>query len=124
MSIVPSSTGAAKAIGLVLPKLSGKLNGGAVRVPTANISMVDLVVNLKKATNADVVNALMKKSANKILAVNELPLVSVDFIGDSHSSVFDATLTTMVAPKTLRVVAWYDNEWGFANRMSDVAALM
>jgi len=124
MSMVPSSTGAAKAIGLVLPNLAGKLNGAAIRVPVANVSMVELVVNLSKPVTADDVNALMKKSVNTVLGYNELPLVSVDFIGDAHSSVFDATMTHMVGDKTLHITTWYDNEWGFACRMSDVAALM
>jgi glyceraldehyde 3-phosphate dehydrogenase len=126
LSIIPSSTGAAKAIGLVLPALSGKLNGTSIRVPTPDVSITELVVNLGKKTDVDEVNAVMKKASGGalegILGYSDLPLVSADFIHDSHSSIFDATLTKIVDGSLLHVASWYDNEWGFSNRMSDVAA--
>jgi glyceraldehyde-3-phosphate dehydrogenase type I len=124
MSMVPSSTGAAKAIGLVLPNLAGKLNGAAIRVPVPNVSVIELIVNLGKSTTADDVNNVIRAAANDILAYNELPLVSVDFVHNPASSIFDATLTKMVGDKSLHITAWYDNEWGFSNRMCDVAAMM
>jgi len=125
MSMIPSSTGAAKAMGLVLPKLAGKLNGGAIRVPTPDVSVVEFVVNLEKTATADAVNAAMKTAADampEILGYNELPLVSIDFVHDPRSSIFDATQTKMVGDRLLHVTAWYDNEWGFSNRMCDTAA--
>lgn len=128
VSMIPSKTGAAKAIGLVLPKLAGKLDGVAVRVPTPDVSMVELVVNLKRATNADAVNAAMKAAAKGalkgVLGYNELPLVSVDFTHDARTSIFDATLTKMVGDKLLHITSWYDNEWGFSNKMCDTAAAL
>jgi glyceraldehyde 3-phosphate dehydrogenase len=126
LSMIPTSTGAAKAIGLVLPKLAGKLNGMAIRVPTPDVSVVELVVTLKKAATADAVNAAMldasKKALKGILGYNELPLVSVDFVHDPRSSIFDSTQTKMVGDKMLHITSWYDNEWGFSNRMNDTAA--
>jgi len=129
LSMIPSTTGAAKAIGLVLPKLAGKLNGSAIRVPTPDVSVVELIVNLEKSTTAEKVNAAMKVAAAKgplsgILGYNELPLVSVDFTHDSRSSIFDATQTKLIGDKLLHVTSWYDNEWGFSNRMCDTAAAM
>ncbi len=128
LSIIPTSTGAAKAIGLVLPKLDGKLNGIAVRVPTPDVSVVELIVNLKKAAKESDVNAAMlaasKGKLNGILGFNQKPLVSVDFTHDAHSSIFDSTQTKMVGDKLLHVTSWYDNEWGFSNRMCDVAVVM
>jgi glyceraldehyde 3-phosphate dehydrogenase len=124
MSMIPTSTGAAKAIGLVLPKLEGKLNGIAIRVPTPDVSVIDLVVNLEKSATVADVNAAMKAAANNILGFNEKPLVSIDFTHDAHSSVFDSTQTKLVGDKLLHVSSWYDNEWGFSNRMSDTAVKM
>ncbi|MCL2018094.1 MAG: type I glyceraldehyde-3-phosphate dehydrogenase [Alphaproteobacteria bacterium] len=126
MSMIPSSTGAAKAIGLVLPKLAGKLNGSAIRVPTPDVSVIELVVNLEKPVTFEQVNAAMKSAAESdrlsgVLGYNDLPLVSIDFVHDSHSSVFDATQTKVIGDKLLHVTAWYDNEWGFSNRMCDTA---
>ncbi|MDR2769910.1 MAG: glyceraldehyde-3-phosphate dehydrogenase, partial [Rickettsiales bacterium] len=125
LSIIPSSTGAAKAIGLVLPNLSGKLNGVAFRVPTPDVSITELVVQLDKRAGVEEVNSVMKSAAEGklkgILGYSESPLVSSDFIHDPRSSIFDATLTKVVGG-TLYVAGWYDNEWGFSNRMSDVAA--
>ena len=127
MSMIPSSTGAAKAIGLVLPQLAGKLSGVAIRVPTPDVSVVELVVNLKKAASESDVNAAMKSAASSgdlagILGYNEKPLVSIDFVHDPRSSIFDSTLTKVVDGTLLHVTAWYDNEWGFSNRMCDTAA--
>jgi len=125
LSIIPSSTGAAKAIGLVLPGLSGKLNGTAIRVPTADVSITELVARLAKPADADAVNAAMAAAAKGklagILGYNDLPLVSADFVHDKRSSIFDATMTKFVGG-LLHVAAWYDNEWGFSNRMCDTAA--
>jgi glyceraldehyde 3-phosphate dehydrogenase len=124
MSMIPTKTGAAAAVGLVLPELKGKLDGFAVRVPTINVSLVDLTFTAKRATTVEEVNKLLKEAAatdawKGILAYNDLPLVSVDFNGDSHSSAFDSTLTKVVDGNVVKVCAWYDNEWGFSNRMID-----
>ena len=124
MSMIPTSTGAAKAIGLVLPKLAGKLDGIAIRVPTPDVSVVELVVNVKKDVTAEKVNDAMHAAESKIFGYNELPLVSIDFTHDAHSSVFDSTQTHVVDGKLVHVTAWYDNEWGFSNRMSDTAVAM
>ncbi|MBL8665868.1 MAG: type I glyceraldehyde-3-phosphate dehydrogenase [Rhodospirillales bacterium] len=125
LSMIPTSTGAAKAVGLVLPHLKGKLDGSAIRVPTPNVSVVDLVFISKKSTTAEEVNALVKEAAEGelkgIMAYNTGPLVSIDFNHDAHSSTFDATQTQVVDGTMVRIVAWYDNEWGFSNRMSDTA---
>ena len=128
-SMIPTSTGAAKAVGLVLPELNGKLDGTAVRVPTANVSMIDFKFIPKKKTTVDEVNAAAIKAANSnrlkgILNINEAPLVSTDFNHDPASSTFDVTQTQVVDGKLVRVLSWYDNEWGFSNRMLDTAALM
>ncbi len=119
-SMIPSKTGAAEAVGLVLPELAGKLTGMAVRVPVINVSLVDLTVNLSRETSADEVNALMKEASqhSKILGYNTLPLVSCDFNHNPLSSIFDAN-HTKVSGKMLKIMAWYDNEWGFSNRMLD-----
>ena len=119
-SMIPSKTGAAEAVGLVLPELAGKLTGMAVRVPVINVSLVDLTVNLKREASAEEVNALMKEAAqhSKILGYNTLPLVSCDFNHNPLSSIFDAN-HTKANGKLLKVMAWYDNEWGFSNRMLD-----
>lgn len=128
MSMIPTSTGAAKAIGLVIPELKGKLNGGAIRVPTPNVSLVDVTFEVQKATTAEEVNKLLKKASEEgplkgILGYSDEPLVSKDYNGDSRSSIVDA-LSTMVLDGTLvKVIAWYDNETGFSHRMLDVAKL-
>lgn len=121
LSMIPTSTGAAKAIGLVLPKLAGKLNGMAMRVPTPDVSVVELIVNLEKATTAEEVNAAMKAAESKVLGYNEKPLVSVDFTHDKRSSIFDSTQTKVIDGTLLHITSWYDNEWGFSNRMGDTA---
>ena len=123
MSQIPTKTGAAAAVGLVLPELKGKLDGFAVRVPTINVSLVDLSFSAQRATSVEEVNQAMKEAAagplKGILAYNTEPLVSVDFNHDAHSSVFDATLTKVIDGTLVKVCAWYDNEWGFSNRMID-----
>ena len=126
LSMIPTSTGAAKAVGLVLPELKGKLDGTAVRVPTPNVSLIDLVFNAKRATTAEEVNGAMIAAANGalkgILAVTDEPLVSSDFNHNPASSTFDLTQTQVVDGTLVRVLSWYDNEWGFSNRMCDAAA--
>ncbi len=126
MSQIPTKTGAAAAVGLVLPELKGKLDGFAVRVPTINVSLVDLTFTAKRATSVEEVNQALKQAAaagplHKILAYNEAPLVSIDFNHDAHSSIFDATLTNVIDGTLVKVCVWYDNEWGFSNRMLDTA---
>jgi glyceraldehyde 3-phosphate dehydrogenase len=127
-SIIPTSTGAAKAIGLVLPELKGKLNGMAMRVPTPNVSVVDLVVNVAKDVTVDDVNRALKEAAEGplkgILAYSEEPLVSIDYVGNDHSSIVDGLSTMVVADRTVKVIAWYDNEWGYSRRCVDLAALV
>ncbi|MGE0665197.1 MAG: type I glyceraldehyde-3-phosphate dehydrogenase [Sphingomonadales bacterium] len=130
MSMIPSTTGAAKAVGLVLPELKGKLDGTSVRVPTPNVSMIDLKFIAKRETSAEEINEAIKKAANgndalaQVLnAVNE-PCVSIDFNHNPASSSFDLTQTQVVSGKLVRVLSWYDNEWGFSNRMSDTARIM
>jgi glyceraldehyde 3-phosphate dehydrogenase len=124
MSQIPTKTGAAAAVGLVLPELKGKLDGFAVRVPTINVSLVDLTFSAKRATSVEEVNKALQQAAasgplHKILDYNEAPLVSMDFNHDPHSSIFDATLTKVIDGTLVKVCAWYDNEWGFSNRMLD-----
>ncbi|HTC51348.1 MAG TPA: type I glyceraldehyde-3-phosphate dehydrogenase [Steroidobacteraceae bacterium] len=124
MSQIPTKTGAAAAVGLVLPELNGKLDGFAVRVPTLNVSLVDLSFTAARATTVEEINGLMKAAAaagelKGVLAYTEAPLVSVDFNHDAHSSTFDGTLTKVVGGALVKVCAWYDNEWGFSNRMLD-----
>ena len=127
-SIVPTTTGAAKAVGLVLPELDGKLDGSAVRVPTENVSVVDLHFYAREACDRDSVNAALSAAAqgpmHGVMSVNTLPLVSVDFNHDSHSCVADLTQTQVQADRFVRIMGWYDNEWGFANRMLDTTAHM
>ena len=127
-SIIPSSTGAAKAVGLVLPELQGRLDGTAVRIPTPNVSMIDLVFNAKKKTDIESINNAMIRASRKelkgVLAVENRPLVSIDFNHNPHSSIFDLTQTQVIKGKLGRVLSWYDNEWGFANRMSDTASVV
>ncbi|MGZ4031848.1 MAG: glyceraldehyde-3-phosphate dehydrogenase [Tumebacillaceae bacterium] len=124
-SIIPTTTGAAKAVGLVLPELKGKLNGLSMRVPTPNVSVVDLVANVAKDVTVDEINAALKKAANGslkgILGYTEEPLVSIDFVGDDNSSIVDALSTMVVGERTVKVVAWYDNEWGYSKRVLDLA---
>ena len=124
VSMIPSTTGAAKAIGLVLPELKGKLDGFAMRVTTPNVSVVDLTAELQKDTTADEINAAMKKWAagpmKGVLQYVDIPLVSVDFNGNSHSSIFDATLTKVMEKRMVKVIAWYDNEWGYSSRIRDL----
>ena len=129
MSMIPTKTGAAAAVGLVLPELNGKLDGYAIRVPTINVSIVDLSFIAKRATSTEEVNQIMQDAAagalKGILAYNTEPLVSVDFNHNAHSSVFDSTLTKVSGGTLVKASAWYDNEWGFSNRMLDTTlALM
>ncbi len=125
MSMIPTSTGAAKAIGLVLPELNGKLDGVAIRVPTPNVSVVDLKIVAKKATTRDEINAAIKRAAQQelkgILGYTEAPNVSIDFNHDPHSSTFHMDQTKVQNGTLVRVLTWYDNEWGFSNRMADTA---
>ncbi len=128
LSMVPTSTGAAKAIGLVLPALVGKLDGIAVRVPTANVSLVDLTVAVERDCDDKTVNAAMKKAAEGglkgILQYSDQPLVSIDFNGNPHSSILDAPLTKVLGKRLAKVFSWYDNEWGYSCRLADVSALV
>ena len=128
VSMIPNTTGAAKAIGLVLPELAGKLDGSSVRVPTPNVSLVDLKFVAERATSVAEINAALKEAANGrlkgVLGYTELELVSVDFNHNANSSTFDATQTKVIDGTFVRIMSWYDNEWGFSTRMADVAALM
>nr|WP_319387937.1 type I glyceraldehyde-3-phosphate dehydrogenase [uncultured Cohaesibacter sp.] len=128
LSMIPTSTGAAKAVGLVLPELAGKLDGVAIRVPTPNVSVVDLVFMAKKDTTVEEVNAAIKAAADGklkgILGYTDLPNVSSDFNHDSHSSIFHMDQTKVMDGRMVRILSWYDNEWGFSNRMGDTAVAM
>ncbi|MBL1141992.1 MAG: type I glyceraldehyde-3-phosphate dehydrogenase [Proteobacteria bacterium] len=128
MSMIPTKTGAAAAVGLVLPELNGKLDGFSVRVPTINVSMVDLSFTAARDTTIEEINSLMKEAAEGplkgVLAYNEAPLVSIDFNHDPASSTFDASLTKVLEGKLVKVIAWYDNEWGFSNRMLDTTVAL
>lgn len=128
MSMIPTSTGAAKAIGLVLPELKGKLDGVSVRVPTPNVSVIDLKVVAKKATTIEEINEAFKRAAAQelkgVLGTTNAPNVSIDFNHDPHSATFHMDQTKVMNGTLLRVMAWYDNEWGFSNRMSDTAVAM
>jgi glyceraldehyde 3-phosphate dehydrogenase len=128
LNLIPTSTGAAAAVGLVLPELKGKLDGTAIRVPTPNVSVVDLKFIPGRETAIDEINTAMDHAAKQelkgILAVSNEPLVSIDFNHNPHSSTFDLTQTQIVDGKLVRVLAWYDNEWGFSNRMADTAVAM
>lgn len=128
MNIVPTSTGAAKAVALVLPDLKGKLNGVALRVPTPNVSMVDFVIQVEKATFAEEVNQALQDAAENslkgILAYSDLPLVSSDYQGHDASSIVDASLTLVMGGDMVKVMAWYDNEWGYSQRVLDLAELV
>jgi len=124
LNMIPTTTGAAKAVGLVLPELKGKLNGMAIRVPTPNVSVVDLVAELARDVTAEEINAALKKAAEGpmkgILQYSEDPLVSCDLNGNSHSSIVDATLTMVLEGRMVKVLAWYDNEWGYSSRLRDL----
>jgi glyceraldehyde 3-phosphate dehydrogenase (phosphorylating) len=126
LSMVPTSTGAAKAIGLVLPALKGKLDGIAVRVPTPNVSLVDLTATLERDCDEKSINAAMKAAAEGplrgILQYSDAPLVSIDFNDNPHSSIYDAPLTKVLDKRLAKVFSWYDNEWGYSNRLADVTA--
>jgi len=129
MSMIPTKTGAATAVGLVLPELDGKLDGYAVRVPTINVSMVDLSFQAARETSIEEINTLMHDAADGemkgVLAYNDKPLVSIDFNHDASSSTYDASMTKVIDGTLVKIVAWYDNEWGFSNRMLDITiALM
>ncbi len=128
MSMIPTSTGAAKAVGLVLPELNGKLDGTSIRVPTPNVSVVDFKFIAKKATSKDEINAAILAAASQqlkgILGTTDQPNVSIDFNHDSHSSTFHLDQTKVLEGTLVRVLSWYDNEWGFSNRMSDTAVAM
>jgi glyceraldehyde 3-phosphate dehydrogenase len=128
LNIIPTSTGAARAVGLVMPELKGKLDGSSVRVPTANVSLVSLDVVLKRTPKKEEINAAMQAASEGamkgVLDYNTAPLVSSDFNHSAASSTFDATQTAVIDGGLVRVMAWYDNEWGFSNRMSDTAAVL
>ena len=128
VSLIPTSTGAARAVGLVLPELAGKLDGTAIRVPTPNVSLVDLTFTTPRPTTAEAINAAIRKAAagplKGILVTNDEPLVSVDFNHNPASSIFDLTQTQVIEGRFCRVLSWYDNEWGFSHRMADTAVQM
>ena len=128
LSMIPTSTGAAKAVGLVLPELNGKLDGAAIRVPTPNVSVVDLKFTAKRKTDVAEINAAIKRAAAQelkgILGWTDAPNVSIDFNHDSHSSVFHMDQTKVIDGTFVRILSWYDNEWGFSNRMADTAVAM
>jgi len=122
--MIPTTTGAATALALVIPELKGKMDGMAIRVPTPNVSVVDLVVQLKKDTTAEGINKVLKSYAEGklkgILSFSEEPLVSIDFNGNPHSSIVDGLSTKVIGGKMAKIISWYDNEWGFSNRMVDL----
>jgi glyceraldehyde 3-phosphate dehydrogenase len=128
VSMIPTSTGAAKAVGLVLPELSGKLDGVSIRVPTPNVSVIDFKFVAKRTTTKDEVNGAVKRAADQqmkgILGYTEQPNVSIDFNHDPHSSIFHMDQTKVMDGTFVRVMSWYDNEWGFSNRMADTAVAM
>ncbi len=128
LSMIPTTTGAAKAVGLVLPELKGKLDGSAIRVPTPNVSVVDLKFVAKRATSKEEINEAIKAAANGplkgILGATDKPNVSIDFNHDSHSSVFHLDQTKVIDGTFVRILSWYDNEWGFSNRMADTAVAL
>ncbi|MGL6028755.1 MAG: erythrose-4-phosphate dehydrogenase, partial [Legionella sp.] len=123
-SIIPTKTGAASAVGLVLPELLGKLDGFAMRVPVLNVSVIDLTFTAARDTTVDEVNDIVRKAQSKVLHINDDPLVSCDFNHNPASSIFDTTQTKVMGGKLVKIVAWYDNEWGFSNRMVDTALHM
>ncbi len=128
MSMIPTTTGAAKAVGLVLPELKGKLNGFSMRVPTPDVSVVDLVAEIEKNTTAEEINAALKEAAGGkmkgILAYSDEPLVSIDYLGNPHSSIIDGRSTLVIEGNLIKVLSWYDNEWGFSCRMIDLIKLV
>ncbi len=128
MSMIPTTTGAARAVGEVLPELKGRLDGSAIRVPTPNVSVVDLTFTPKRDTSVEEVNALLKAASEGamkgVLAYSDEPLVSIDYNHDAHSSTIDSLETSVIDGKLVRVLSWYDNEWGFSNRMVDTAGVM
>ncbi len=128
LSMIPTSTGAARAIGMVMPELKGKLDGYAMRVPTADVSVVDLSVKLRKSTDVDEINGAMRRAADGplkgILEYCDEPLVSIDFLGNPHSSILDAQNTRLMDGNFAKLLSWYDNEWGYASRVVDLALLM
>lgn len=128
VNIVPTSTGAAKAVALVIPEMKGKLNGIAMRVPTPNVSVVDLVAQVEKSTIAEQVNEVLKEASENqlkgILGYNDLPLVSIDYRKTDHSSIVDASLTMVMEGDMVKVIAWYDNEWGYSQRVVDLAEVV
>jgi glyceraldehyde 3-phosphate dehydrogenase len=128
LSMIPTSTGAAKAVGLVLPELKGKLDGVAIRVPTPNVSVVDLVFEASRATSVEEINEAIRTAANGrlkgILGFTDQPNVSADFNHDPHSSIFHMDQTKVMEGSMVRILTWYDNEWGFSNRMADTAVAM
>ena len=128
VNIVPTSTGAAKAVALVIPEMKGKLNGIAMRVPTPNVSVVDLVIQVEKSTITEQVNEVIKNAAEGsmkgIIEYNELPLVSSDYRGTDVSSIVDASLTMVMGGDMVKVIAWYDNEWGYSQRVVDLAEVV
>jgi glyceraldehyde 3-phosphate dehydrogenase len=128
LSIIPTSTGAAKAVSLVMPELKGKIHGMALRVPVSDVSLVDLTATLSRSASVDDVNGELREAAdgslNGILAVSEELLVSIDFLHDSHSSTVDAPSTMAIGDRTVKVLSWYDNEWGYSCRVVDLAEHM
>jgi glyceraldehyde 3-phosphate dehydrogenase (phosphorylating) len=128
VNMIPSTTGAAKALSEVIPQLKGKFDGQSMRVPTADVSVVDLTFESEKALTKDAIHAAMKAASEGpmkgILAYVDIPLVSGDFIGDPHSSIFDATLTQVLGERFAKILSWYDNEWGFSNRMVELTQLV
>jgi glyceraldehyde 3-phosphate dehydrogenase len=124
LSMIPTSTGAAKAVALVIPELKGKFDGISVRVPTPNVSLVDVVINVERETSTEEVNQVLKNAANEelkgILAFSEEPLVSIDFRGNPHSSIVDAENTKVIGGTTMKILSWYDNEWGYSCRVRDL----
>ena len=124
VSMIPTTTGAAKAVALVLPEIKGLLDGMAIRVPTPNVSLIDLVVDVEKNASADKVNGLFNEAAGNqlknILRVEDNPLVSIDYNGDPFSSIVDGPSTKVIKDNMIKVLAWYDNEWGYSNRVKDL----
>ena len=126
--MIPTTTGAAKAVGLVLPELKGKLNGFSMRVPTPDVSVVDLVAEIEKNTTVEEINAALKEAAEGkmkgFLAYSDEPLVSIDYLGNPHSSIVDGKSTMVIEGNLIKVLSWYDNEWGFSCRMIDLVKLV
>ncbi len=122
--MIPTTTGAAKAVALVLPEIKGKLDGMAIRVPTPNVSLIDLVVDVEKNTTAEEVNEAFKEASegplHNIMRFEDKPLVSIDFNGDSFSAIIDGISTKVIEDRMVKVLAWYDNEWGYSNRVKDL----